>query len=73
VPAIVERVVTRVVYKRVRSYRGAAGPSVPSKSNPANNIAGARSDATAKTAISLIGFKPTDQVNLTIIKGSNPK
>jgi len=70
VPVIQEKVVTRVVYvkKKGRGNRGAAGPSGLSPSN----LARARSDATGKTAMSLVGFKPTDQVKLTIIKGTDP-
>ena len=67
VPVIQEKVVTRVVYieRKGRGNRGAAGQSGPSRSN----VAGVRSDASGKTAMSLVGFKPTDHVNLTIIKG----
>jgi hypothetical protein len=31
---------------------------------------GPGSDASDKTALSLVGFKPTDEVKLTVIKGS---
>jgi hypothetical protein len=56
-----ERVVTRVVY-RERDRRQTAGAK-------ANTIA-ARRNEPAETPISLVGFKPTNEVKLTIIKGS---
>jgi hypothetical protein len=56
-----ERVVTRVVYReRDRRQISAA---------KANAIA-ARRNEPAETPFSLIGFKPTNEVKLTIIKGS---
>ena len=72
VPVIQERVVTRVVYleKRVRRSRGAANQPDRVDLNAPNSIARVGSDASGKTAMSLVGFKPTDQVRLTIIKGS---
>jgi hypothetical protein len=56
-----ERVVTRVVY-RERDRRQ------PARAN-LNTIA-ARRNEPAETQISLVGFKPTNEVKLTIIKGS---
>jgi len=56
-----ERVVTRVVY-RERDRRQTAGVK-------ANAIA-ARRNEPAETPFSLIGFKPANEVKLTIIKGS---
>jgi len=55
-----ERVVTRVVYQRDRRQISAA---------KANAIA-ARRNEPAETPFSLIGFKPANEVKLTIIKGS---
>jgi anti-sigma factor RsiW len=72
VPVIQEKVVTRVVYvekKGRRSRGGASQLDRPETNNVANSVARAGSDASGKTAMSLIGFKPTDQVKLTIIKG----
>ena len=70
VPVIQERVVTRVVYveKKGRRHKGAAGSLVSPGRNMA--IANAASESSGKTAMSLVGFKPTDEVKLTIIKGS---
>ena len=59
-----EKVVTRVVY-RERDRRQ------PSRAK-ANAIA-ARRNEPAETPISLVGFKPTNEVKLTIIKGSYPR
>jgi hypothetical protein len=56
-----ERVVTRIVY-RERDRRQSPGAQ-------ANAIA-ARRNEPAETPISLVGFKPTNEAKLTIIKGS---
>lgn len=73
VPVIQEKVVTRVVYveKRGPGYRGAANQLDRADLNPANSIARAGSDASGTPALSLVGFKPTDQLKLTVIKGSH--
>lgn len=69
VPVVQEKVVTRVVYLEKRNRdRGGAGRSDMSKSNAAINLARATPDASGKTAMSLVDFKPTDQIKLTIIK-----
>jgi anti-sigma factor RsiW len=72
VPVIQEKVVTRVVYveKRGRRSRGAANQLDRADLNAANSIASAGSDASGKPALSLVGFKPTDQLKLMVIKGS---
>jgi hypothetical protein len=56
-----ERVVTRVVY-RERDRRESAGAKP--------NAIAARRNEPAEKPISLVGFKPTNEVKLTIIKGS---
>jgi hypothetical protein len=57
-----EKIVTRVVYRdRVRRQPLSA---------PRNEIAVQRNEPAAATPISLVGFKPTNEVKLTIIKGS---
>ncbi|MBC8032028.1 MAG: hypothetical protein H7Z16_18235 [Pyrinomonadaceae bacterium] len=68
VPVIEERVVTRVVYVERKARRANAPGSTRRADLTANIRAG--SDASGKTAMSLVGFKPTDQVKLTVIKGS---
>ena len=57
-----ERVVTRVVY-RDRDLR-------QSLSAKANAIRSQRNKPAGETPISLVGFKPTNDIKLTIIKGS---
>jgi anti-sigma factor RsiW len=73
VPVIKERVVNRVVYVEKRGRKSRRGTSqwerMPT-STAANSVARAESDASTRTAPSLVGFKPSDQVKLTIIKGS---
>ena len=57
-----EKIVTRVVYRdRVRRQPLSA---------TRNEIAVQRNEPAAATPISLVGFKPTNEVKLTIIKGS---
>jgi anti-sigma factor RsiW len=68
-PVVEERVVTRVVYVERKASRANAPASLRRADLAAANIR-ARSDASGKTAMSLVGFKPTDQVKLTVIKGS---
>ena len=57
-----EKVVTRVVY-RDRDRRQSPGTR-------GNALAGRQTKPAAETPISLVGFKPTNEVNLTVIKGS---
>jgi anti-sigma factor RsiW len=72
VPVIQEKVVTQVVYveKKGRRSRGKADQQDRTGLNAANTIARAGSDPSGKPAMSLVGFKPTDHLTLTIIKGS---
>jgi len=70
VPVIQERVVTKVVYveKKGRRSKGAAGSLDQADRN--RIIARAGTGMAGKGALSLVGFKPTEQLKLTIIKGS---
>ncbi|HWN10700.1 MAG TPA: hypothetical protein VNO50_15785 [Pyrinomonadaceae bacterium] len=68
VPVIQERVVTRTVYVE-RKPRASQG-SVPVRANLTAAGNRRRTESLNKTAMSLAGFKPTDQVKLTVIKGS---
>lgn len=72
VPVIQERVVTQVVYieKRGRRYRGTANELDRATLNAGNRVARAGSDPLGKSEMSLVGFRPTDQLKLTISKGS---
>ena len=65
VPVIQEKVVTKVVYVPVKEKRR-KGQTRALDRNNANNLARAGSEA----SMSLVGFKPTDQVKLKVIKGS---
>lgn len=66
VPVVQKEVITQVVYVKKnrgeRRYRSVVSPNL----NTAEVTA-----ANGKTTFDLAGFKPADQVNLTIIKGSN--
>jgi hypothetical protein len=69
IPTVEERVVTRVVYRDRRrpivSKKTNQGPHVP-----AGGISVAASSAAEKeTPEGLIGFKPLDEIKLTVIKG----
>jgi hypothetical protein len=57
-----EKIVTRVVY-RDRDRRQSPGARVTA-------IAGRQSRPATEALISLVGFKPTSEINLTVIKGS---
>jgi anti-sigma factor RsiW len=71
VPAIQEKVITRVVYveKKARRSRTSADQLERMGRPPApDRVAATGSDPSA--ALSLVGFKPTNEVKLTIIKGT---
>jgi hypothetical protein len=72
IPVIQERVVTRVVYveKKGSRSRGSSKRLDREGLTAANRLARVGSDASGKTIMSLAGFKPTDQIKLTVIKGS---
>ena len=63
VPVVQEKVVTQVVY---RERRRASKPSKRVADGPTTDSTVARSETT------LSGFKPTDEVKLTVIKGGPP-
>lgn len=69
VPVIQEKVITRVVYVDKSRRRGAAQPDRTAVSVTANSVARALSN-NRPTPLSLIDFKPTDEVKLTVIKGN---
>ena len=80
VPVIKERVVTRVVYvetsRRPRNPANDSSLGLDNENAPPIDVAGgvARVRSYPRTAeMSLAGFKPADEVKLTIIKGSDPK
>jgi hypothetical protein len=69
IPVIQEKVVTRVVYVEQRSDRSKGGVNGLDRKEFPAALSG--SDPAAQTAMSLAGFKPTDEVKLTVIKGSD--
>jgi hypothetical protein len=72
VPVIQEKVITRVVYLEKKGRRSRSGANdVWQPSGLSDSVAKARSDARVGAPMSLVDFKPTDQINLTITKGSN--
>jgi hypothetical protein len=73
VPVVHEKVVTRVVYVEKRNGRSVFDGRTNSGATPnlPNSVATVGPVPSRKTALSLVGFKPTDQVQLTIIKGSH--
>jgi anti-sigma factor RsiW len=78
VPIIQEREVTQVVYVEKKDRRSKAGSGSANRVNPNaadaakddRLVARAGSSPSDKTSMSLTGFKPTDEIKLTIIKGS---
>lgn len=69
VPVIQERTITRVVYRDRSSGSSRATASQPERAN-SNAVAARQNEPTEGTPISLAGFKPANEVKLTIIKGS---
>ena len=71
VPVVQEKVITRVVYVDKKDRRSRSGTNQSNRTaTPAGTNGVAGSDLSNKTALSLVGFKPTDEVKLTIIKGN---
>ena len=72
VPVIQEKVLTRVVYVEKKERRCASGANQSERKEipvAPNTVAATGSDPSG--ALSLVGFKPTNEVKLTIIKGSS--
>jgi len=73
VPVVHEKVFTRVVYVE-KARRGSPGSEQPlqrgERPKVANRGANTGANAEGTTAVSLIGFKPTEQVKLKVVKGS---
>jgi anti-sigma factor RsiW len=72
VPVVQERLVTRVVYVEKRglsSRRGTNQLDRAATPGLSDSVARARPDSPG-AALSLVGFKPTDQIKLTITRGS---
>lgn len=69
VPVIQERTVTRVVYRERNSGSSRGGVLSPARS--ADGAAVAKRSNSPESPISLVGFKPANEVKLTMIKGSD--
>lgn len=69
VPVIQERTITRVVYREKSLGTSRGNASQPERTS-SNAVAARRNGPTEGTPISLVGFKPANEVKLTIIKGS---
>ncbi|HEY0430232.1 MAG TPA: hypothetical protein VGC61_00405 [Pyrinomonadaceae bacterium] len=69
-PVVHEKIVTRVVYARQGGRREESDRTLTGSDN---TLAEAASESSRKTALNLVGFVPTDELKLTIIKGSDPK
>ena len=68
VPVVQEKIVTRVVYRARRSLS-----TSPTRNNERVNNAFARSQKPPdEIPVTLTGFKPTDEIKLTVIKGGSP-
>jgi anti-sigma factor RsiW len=71
VPVIQEKVVTRVVYVEKKGRRSTGGASQSDRTGiPAAPNTVAVTGSNPATALSLVGFEPTNEVKLTVIKGS---
>jgi anti-sigma factor RsiW len=71
VPVIQEKLVTRVVYVEKKGRRSASGANQSDRTEtPAGPNSVAVTGSNPATALSLAGFKPTNEVKLTVIKGS---
>ena len=68
VPVIQEKLVTRVVYIDRTRKRGVGQSERTAASTAANSVARALTNVSGQTPLSLVDFKPTDQVKLTITR-----
>lgn len=71
VPVIQEKVVTRVVYRERRSPPGNSQQVINNAANIGGPFARSQKPRTEDMPASLIGFKPTEEVKLTVIKGGS--
>jgi hypothetical protein len=71
VPVVQEKVVTRVVYRDRRSSSRNSRRSI-NDAQTESTFAKSRTFSTGEIPASLNGFKPTDEVKLTVIKGGSP-
>ena len=72
VPVVQEKVVTRVVYRDRRSSLRNSRRATNDDAQTESTFAKSRKPSTAEIPASLNGFKPTDEIKLTVIKGGTP-
>jgi len=71
VPVVQEKVVTRVVYRDRRTPARTAKRVIDSSKNDSTLAKSQKPRQNADLPTSLIGFKPTEEVKLTVIKGGS--
>jgi hypothetical protein len=71
VPVVQEKVVTRVVYRDRRSSSRNSRRAI-NDTQTESTFAKSRKPSTDEIPASLNGFKPTDEIKLTVIKGGSP-
>ena len=71
VPVVQEKVVTRVVYRDRHSPLRTSRRAV-NDTHPESTFARSRKPATEEVPATLTGFKPTEEIKLTVIKGGVP-
>ena len=72
VPVVQEKVVTRVVYRDRRSSSRNSRRAINDDAQTESTFAKSRTSSTGEIPASLNGFKPTDEIKLTVIKGGSP-
>jgi len=72
VPVVQEKVVTRVVYRDRRSSSRNSRRAINDDAQTESTFAKSRKPSTDEIPASLNGFKPTDGIKLTVIKGGSP-
>jgi hypothetical protein len=71
VPVVQEKVVARVVYRNRRSSSKNSRRAI-NDARAESTFAKSRTSSTDEIPASLNGFKPTDEIKLTVIKGGSP-
>lgn len=72
VPVVQEKVVTRVVYRDRRSSSRNSRRAINDDAQAESTFAKSRKPSTDAIPASLNGFKPADEIKLTVIKGGSP-
>jgi len=72
VPVVQEKVVTRVVYRDRRSSSRNSRRAINDDAQTESTFAKSRTSSTGEIPASLYGFKPADEIKLTVIKGGSP-